>query len=191
MQVLYCISYLRILRKIFPLVNITGAIKQQDGFDTGTAVFDMVPLLHFCMLSKTQQLGGRDEAGGSEGRRKKHSLWRLPPCCHWCPHSFDGRLRSERPSCGWCPSLPSVSLHLGQGENMDKIQTSATFAFAIALIVIILRGPSVQQPQWHLSHSQFTHYQLFRIIHIRVVIMVKNIMLGWSSFAFPTEPPLL
>lgn len=110
----------------------------------------MVPLLraHFCTLSKIKQSGGRDEAGWlkeEERKKEKHLLWRHLPCCHWCPRSFDGWLRSERPSCGWCPSLPSVCLHLGQGENMNIIQTSATVAVTIALIVTILRGPSMQQ----------------------------------------------
>lgn len=77
-----------------------------------------------CCLQRAVCGRGLKRLGGDK-KAETHSPMPPPPCCRWCPRSCGGPLRSERPSCGWRPSPPSVSLHLGQGENMETAQKAS------------------------------------------------------------------
>lgn len=136
-----------------------------------------------------RQIGGRKTA------RKKNLLPPRPLCCRWCPHSCGDRLRSECPSYGWRLSPPSVSLHLGQGENMDTAQKASKHHYhrychchTIILAVIILISILIIIIKSIIVTLIPVIINIIIVVNlfITIIIMVNN-NLKLSLF-FPSEP---
>lgn len=119
--------------------------------------------------------------------RKKDSLLPHPLCCHWCPHSCGGRLRSGCPSYGWRPSPPSVSLHLGQGENMDTAQKASKHHITVTIIVIILISILIIITKSIIVTLISVIISIIIVVNIFFSIIMVNNNLKPSLF-FPTQP---
>lgn len=178
MHFLYFTSNLHIQRKIFALVVSLGQLNSQMDLTLVPQPLDMVPLLRACYQKQNSQVGVVRREGQKEEEIKaltmaSSSLLSLVSSLFCWPVE-------ERASLLRLVSISSVCLSPSRPRWKHGYNTG--FSHCCCCHCSYCHHP--QRPfnatatMASFSLCQFTYYQLFIIIHIRVVIVVKIIMLS-------------